>query len=122
MSRGPFAMAKYDDEKLLSASAVMYGRKGTHFTTTNVGFRKAVLLDVGGMSMDFDGHYGYGDIDLWLRMEALKVTVGYAEHDAFAMHLGEENQNQSDASRNRQLLAEKWGERVSEIVPDLEPS
>jgi glycosyltransferase involved in cell wall biosynthesis len=113
-SRGPFAMVLYDGPRLLWSSPIMYGRIGTHFTTTNVGFRKELLMGLGGMDLSFDGHYGFGDLDLWLRMEDAGMTVGYAGNDAFALHLGKPNGG--DPSRNRELLARRWGDRVKEVA------
>jgi GT2 family glycosyltransferase len=122
IARGPFAMALYDGDKLKSLSSTMYGTRRHYYAATNTSMRKSTFMRLGGYDERYDGHYGYEDIDLGLKIAEAEILVGYASMSAFATHLGEsycaDGKGGLDASpteRNKELLYEKWGDRTETL-------
>jgi GT2 family glycosyltransferase len=111
--RGPFAMALYNGDRLISSRSSMYGTRGHYYASTNTSMRRATFEALGGYDERYDGHYGYEDIDLGLKIADAEIPVGYASMKAYALHLGDCRGDPTD--RNRKLICEKWGDKAKEL-------
>jgi GT2 family glycosyltransferase len=86
---------------------------GPCFYTSNTGFHRKALMDVGGFDLDYDGHYGNEDRDLCMRL----LAAGYKEAaprdpDTTVWHVGrpyaDGDRSWEVIGHNTELFMSKW--------------
>jgi glycosyltransferase involved in cell wall biosynthesis len=89
------------------------------FSTANLGIRKDVYNKIGLFDINFDGSYGYEDIDLGYRVKNNnEIKFGLNLDDDLLAHHGYDTYKDGDRSdevigKNKKYLEEKWGIKIN---------
>jgi len=99
-------------------SPYIFGLPGTYWSSVNVAMLKDVWHAVGGYDEQFDGAYGFEDVDFGLRVREAGFRIGKAGSSAIVEHIGEPycGDDESLMDRNRKLLENKWGDSVDKLM------
>ena len=124
VSRGPFHIARLNSEGVaVTKHRRIFGLQGSYYATTNTAMRKQVFLDLGGIDDAFDGHYGYEDVDLGIRIKRAGLSVGYTGDESVAVHVGkpymhDENEQADETlnQRNAKIMEAKWGMAIDALM------
>lgn len=123
VSRGPFYLGRVESNGAFRQfSSYVFGIPGMFWSCTNTMMTREVWDTLGGFDERFDGHYGFEDVDLGLRIKEAKIRVARALPATTAEHVGgifcsEGNDiNNVKMERNRVILEKKWGDCVSSLM------
>ena len=122
VSRGPFGLCRKVNGRNEWLNSMTFGTRGAYWSCINTVMSRDVWNQVGGYDERFDGAYGFEDIDFGLTIQKLGLSVAESSRRTMVEHSGEpycirDGQiDESISARNKELLEEKWGSDVLDLM------
>jgi len=83
------------------------------FSTVNIGFKKNIISELKGFDPEFNGHYGFEDVDLGLRVDKGGFTISSFIESSSVLHLGvmykDGDRSDEVIGHNKNYFIKKWG-------------